>query len=154
MRGQVRPAVANMRESNDVQICLLACELNPPYAIGANLRTPGPISRFADLRYFAFFDDMNAGGTFLLHDALRIVPAGRGKDVGLRLDGKSHEAACGGFTLQGCIVSAGGYAHSGDGQSAGPDKDPDAQRSGRYRETNGVISRYLIEAQKVSSSSV
>lgn len=107
-------------------ICLFACELNPPYTIGSDLWAPGPISGFADLRHFAFFDDMNPGGAFLLHDALRIVPAGRGKDVGLRLNGKRHEAAAGAFTLQRGIVPAGGNAQSGDGQSASPENHPDA----------------------------
>ena len=106
-------------------ICLFACELNSPYTIGSNLWAPGPISGFADFRHFAFFDDMNSGGAFFLHQSLRIVPAGRGKDVRLRLDGKCDEAACGGFTLQRGIVPAGGHTHSGDGQSASPKNNPD-----------------------------
>lgn len=135
-------------------ICLFACELNPPYTISSNLRAPGPISGFADLRHFPFFDDMNPGGAFLLHDALRIVPAGRGKDVGLRLNGKRHEAAGGAFTLQRGVVPAGGKTEDGEDQSASSENHPDAWRSGRYRYTNGAISRYLVGAQKVSSSKV
>lgn len=65
-----------MRARGGPWICLFACELNPPYSIGPNLRTPGPIGGFADFRYFAFFDDMNPGWAFLLHEALCVMPAG------------------------------------------------------------------------------
>jgi len=115
-----------MTAKDGLSNCLFACELNPPYAISSNLWAPGPISSFADLRHFAFFDDMNPGRAFLLHDALRIVPAGRGKDVSLRLNGKCHEAAAGAFTLQRGIVPAGRKADDGEGQSASPENHPDA----------------------------
>ena len=69
---------------------LFACELNPPDAIGSNLRPPGAIGGPADFGDFTFLNDLDTGRTFLLHDAQRIAPAVRGEYIGLRLNGERH----------------------------------------------------------------
>ena len=115
-----------MRARGGPWICLFACELNPPYAIGPNLWAPGPISGFADFWHFSLFDDMNTGWTFVLHDALRVMPSWRGKHIGLGEYRKCYEASGGGLSLERRVMSAGGKADDGEGQSASPEDHPDA----------------------------
>ncbi len=85
---------------------LFACELNSPYPVGSDLRTPCAVGGLAHLWQFAFLHDPRSQRTLRLHDAQCVPSPRRRENVGFRLKGKDHEAPRRRFTLKRGLMSA------------------------------------------------